>query len=88
MCGSVTYISHSIDFALYHCHRLKLFLYIKKWSRPEVFVPLRALALVLIPFLSILNKNPLTSKFGEKTFRVVGKIAHFQKTKDRTFIPF
>ena len=32
----------SIDFALYHCHRLKLFLY-----RPGVFVPRRALALVL-----------------------------------------
>ena len=34
--GSVTYISWSIDFALYHCHRLKLFfiLYIKKWRRP------------------------------------------------------
>ena len=28
--GSVTYISWSIDFAFYHCHRLKLFLYIKK----------------------------------------------------------
>ena len=27
--------------------RLKLFLYIKKWHRPGVFVPLRALALVL-----------------------------------------
>ena len=26
--------------------RLKLFLYIKKWHRPWVFVPLRALALV------------------------------------------
>ena len=28
--------------------RHKLFLYIKKWHRPEVFVPLRALALVLM----------------------------------------
>ena len=33
-----TYISWSIDFALYHCHRLKLFLYIKKWRRPRVFI--------------------------------------------------
>ena len=30
-----------------HFHRLKLFLYIKKWCRPGVFVPLRTLALVL-----------------------------------------
>ena len=44
--GSMTYISWSINFALYHCHRLKLFLYIKKWCRPGVFVSLRALALV------------------------------------------
>ena len=28
-------------------HSLKLFLYIKKWHRPGVFVPLRTLALVL-----------------------------------------
>ena len=44
--GLVTYISWSIDFALYHCHRLKLFLYTKKWCRPGVFVSLQALALV------------------------------------------
>ena len=38
ICGSVNYISWFIDFALYHCHRLELFLYIKKWhrcNRPE-----------------------------------------------------
>ena len=46
ICGSVTYISWSIDFALYNCHRRKLFLYIKKWHRPGVFVSLQALALV------------------------------------------
>ena len=45
-CGSVTYIPWSIDFALYHCHRLKLFVYIKKRRQPGVFMPLRALALV------------------------------------------
>ena len=39
-------ISWSLDFAFYHCHRLKLFVYIKKWCRPGVFVPLQALALV------------------------------------------
>ena len=33
-------------FTLYHFHRLKLFLHIKKWHRPGVFVSLRALALV------------------------------------------
>ena len=44
--GSVTYISWSIYFALYHCHKLKLFLYIKKWHRPGVLLSLRALALV------------------------------------------
>ena len=32
----------------YHCHRLKLFVYIIKWRRPGVFVPLQALALVII----------------------------------------
>ena len=44
----MTYISCSIDFALYHCHRLKLFLYIQKWRRPGVFVSLRALAAVVV----------------------------------------
>ena len=43
----MTFISWSIDFALYHCHRRKLFLYIMKLHWPGVFVPLRALALVL-----------------------------------------
>ena len=42
----MTYISWSIEFAFYHCHRLKLFVYIKKWRWPGVFVPLQALALV------------------------------------------
>ena len=46
ICGSVTYISWSIDFAFYYCHRLKLFVYIQKWRRPRVFVPLQTLALV------------------------------------------
>ena len=32
---------------MYDCHRLKLFLYIKKWRWPAVFVSLRALDLVL-----------------------------------------
>ena len=31
----------------YHCHRLKLFVYISKWRWPGVFVPLQALALVI-----------------------------------------
>ena len=43
----MTYISWSTDFAFYHCHQLKTFLYIKKWRRLGVFLPLRALALVL-----------------------------------------
>ena len=51
ICGSVTYILWSIDFAIYHCHRLKLFVYIKKWHRLGVFVPLQALALVEIEFV-------------------------------------
>ena len=51
ICGSVTYISWSIDFAFYHCHRLKLFVYIMKWRRPGVFVLLQALALVEIKFV-------------------------------------
>ena len=42
----MTYISWSIQCAFYHCHRLKLFVYIKKWCRLGVFVPLQALALV------------------------------------------
>ena len=54
----MTYISWSIDFALYHCHRRKLFLYIKKWRRPGVFVSLWALALgywIFIRFAGNLN---------------------------------
>ena len=47
ICGSVTYISWSIYFAFCHCHTRKLFLYIMKWCWPGVFVPLRAIALVL-----------------------------------------
>ena len=39
-------------FAIYHCHRLKLFLYIKKWHRPGVLVSLRALALLFLNFLT------------------------------------
>ena len=44
----ISHISWSIDFALYHCHRLKLFLYIMKWHRSGVFVPDQALALVIL----------------------------------------
>ena len=36
----MTYISWSIDFAFYHSHQNTLFLYIKKWHRLGVFVPL------------------------------------------------
>ena len=43
----MTYISWFIEFAFYHCHRLKLFVYIKKWRRPLVFLPLQAHALVV-----------------------------------------
>ena len=45
--GSVTYISWSTDFALYYCHRLKLFIYIKNWLQSGIFVSLRALTLVI-----------------------------------------
>ena len=38
---------------LFHCHRLKLFVCIKKWRQPWVFAPLRALALVVNPFVKI-----------------------------------
>ena len=54
-CGSVTYISWSIDFAFCHCHRLKLFVYIKKWHRPGVFVPLSAFALVWHEWVTLLT---------------------------------
>ena len=33
-------------FCLISCHKLKLFLYFKKWRRSGVFMSLRALALV------------------------------------------
>ena len=46
ICGLVTYISLSIDFALYRCHRLILFVYIKRWCRLGLFVSLQALSLV------------------------------------------
>ena len=57
------YISWSIDFALYHCHRLKLFLHIKKWRRPGVFVPLQALALVSICF-DVLKRSVLKHRYN------------------------
>ena len=48
----------------YHCHWLTLFLYIKKWCRPGVFVPMRALALVYFAwpwtFYSNLEENMST----------------------------
>ena len=53
ICGSVTYISWAIDFAFYHRYRLKLFVYIKKWRRPVVLVPLQALALVKLAISKI-----------------------------------
>ena len=40
------YVGHGPLILPYIIVRLKLFLYIKKWHRPGVFVPLRALALV------------------------------------------
>ena len=40
-------IFHGPLILLYIIVRLKLFLYIKKWRRPGIFVPLWALALVL-----------------------------------------
>ena len=71
--GSVTYISWSIDFALYHCHRLKLFLYIKKWHPPGVFVSLRALALVQKSFVAICNEM---FRAGAKTLVGSGNLKH------------
>ena len=49
ICGSVTYISWSIDLVLHLVIHLNDFLYFKNWRRPGVFVPLRALALVHDP---------------------------------------
>ena len=46
----MTFMSWSIDFAFYHCHSLELIVYIKQWCWLGVFVPLQALALVLILF--------------------------------------
>ena len=40
--ASVIYILWSIDFVLYHCRRLKLLLYIKKWRRSGYSGPLWA----------------------------------------------
>ena len=57
----------------YHCHRLKLFLYTKKWHRRGVFEPLRALALVIptlpeppIIFYSALSLNYTLSTYIKK----------------------
>ena len=60
----MTYISWSIEFAFYHCHRLKLFVYIKKWHRPGVFVPLQALALVITTAIII----TITGQSGNAIF--------------------
>ena len=64
--GSVTCISWSIVFAFHHCHILKLFVYIKKWHGPEVFVPFRVLALgaeckhqLISKINNIMNQTPL-----------------------------
>ena len=38
-----------LSYIIVWCHRLELFLYIKKWCRPRLFVPLWALALVMPP---------------------------------------
>ena len=37
------------------CHRLKLFVNIKKWRRPGVVMPLQALALV--EFIKLIGEN-------------------------------
>ena len=62
--GSVTYISWSINFALYHCYRLKLFLYIKTWRRPGVFVPLWALALVTLELPTLIAEKIIFDLLG------------------------
>ena len=54
--------------------RLKLFLCIKKWHRPGVFVPLRALALVL---RAMSYRLPLPMNFFGHRFLVVQWIAIF-----------
>ena len=63
----MTYISWSIDFALYHCHR-QIILYIKKWCRLGVFVPLQALAVLFIKNLSLTQKKE-TSQFVQQLTR-------------------
>ena len=68
ICGSVTYISWSIDFTFYHCHRLKLFLYIKKCCWLGVFVSLQALALVRNVFYWL---NVKTNSFEIYQFTVI-----------------
>ena len=52
----MSYISWSIEFALYHFRKFKWFFIIKKWRRSWVVVPLRALALVFV----IINTVPVT----------------------------
>ena len=58
------YISWSIDFALCHCHRLKFFLYSMKWRQQWVFVPHRALVLVIL----INTQGELQFKSTKMTF--------------------
>ena len=61
ICWSVTCISWSIDFALYHCHRLiNYFIHLEMASAGGVFVSLRALALVYISYHPIAHIHVLS----------------------------
>ena len=72
---SVAYISWSIEFAFYHCHRLKSFVYIKKWRWPGVFVPLQALALVRSFLSESSSKLPVTrTGIKARTSLISGRI--------------
>ena len=46
-------------FCLISCHRVKLFLYFKKWRRPGVFVPLLVLLLVVVYIVANSNGTGL-----------------------------
>ena len=61
--------------------RLKLFLYIKKWHRPGVFVPLRALALVFLFFFSpIFKYENFSSHFSQELWGLKGwNVLHMWK---------
>ena len=67
-------------FALYHCHRLKLFVCIKKWHWPGVFVSLCAFALVhykLVYNLSLLFLFGIWFYFEQKQPKIIAHLTNW-----------